>query len=77
MSRVAHATFSATRGRGNDCDSLCKAAQSHLMASSVELRPPRALALVVEWATLHQVELLENWLRLHSDEPPTKIEPLE
>jgi hypothetical protein len=39
--------------------------------------PPRALALIVEWATLHQAELLENWRRLHQDEPPTKIAPLE
>ena len=39
--------------------------------------PPRALALVVEWASLHEAELLENWRRLHADEPPTKIAPLE
>lgn len=39
--------------------------------------PPRALALVVEWATLHQSELLENWRRLHADEPPVRIQPLE
>ncbi len=39
--------------------------------------PPRALALVVEWATLHQPELHENWRRLHSDRPPVKISPLE
>jgi hypothetical protein len=39
--------------------------------------PPRALALVVEWASLHEAELLENWRRLHTDEPPTKIAPLE
>ena len=38
--------------------------------------PPRVLALVVEWASLHQGELLENWRRLHADEPPTKIAPL-
>lgn len=31
---------------------------------------PRALALVVEWGTLHEAELMENWRRLHSDEPP-------
>jgi hypothetical protein len=37
---------------------------------------PRALALVVEWATLHQAELQEN-RRLHSDEPPLRIPPLE
>lgn len=39
--------------------------------------PPRALALVVEWATLHQAELLENWRRLHADEAPFRIAPLE
>jgi hypothetical protein len=39
--------------------------------------PPRVLALVVEWATLHENELLENWRRLHSDEPPIRIAPLE
>ena len=39
--------------------------------------PPRALALVVEWANLHEAELLENWRCLHADEPPTKIAPLE
>lgn len=39
--------------------------------------PPRALALVVEWAKLHQAELLENWRRLHADEPPQRIAPLE
>ena len=39
--------------------------------------PPRALALVVEWATLHEGELFENWRRLHSDESPTSIPPLE
>lgn len=39
--------------------------------------PPRALALVLEWATLHQTELLENWRRLHADEQPTRIAPLE
>lgn len=39
--------------------------------------PARPLAFVVEWATLHKVELLENWRRLHSDEPPQRIKPLE
>ena len=38
---------------------------------------PRALALAVEWASLHEIELLENWRRLHADEPPAKIAPLE
>jgi hypothetical protein len=39
--------------------------------------PPRVLALVVEWGKLHQVELLDNWRRLHNDQPPRRIAPLE
>ena len=39
--------------------------------------PPGTLALVVDWATLHQAELEENWRRLHDDEPPMRIAPLE
>jgi len=39
--------------------------------------PPRPLALVAEWARLRRVDLLENWRRLHSDEPPRAITPLE
>jgi len=35
--------------------------------------PPRALALVVELASLREV----SWRRLHADEPPAKIAPLE
>ena len=38
--------------------------------------PPRAMALVVEWALLHEEELMENWRRLHTDEPAQKIIPL-
>jgi hypothetical protein len=39
--------------------------------------PPRPLALTVEWATLHEAELLENWSRLRLKQPPVKIAPLE
>jgi hypothetical protein len=45
-----------------------------LLAGSL---PPRPLALVVEWASLHKEDLLDNWRRLHADEPPQQIEPLE
>jgi hypothetical protein len=37
---------------------------------------PRALGLVVEWASQHQTELVENWHLLRSDKSPRKIEPL-
>ena len=38
--------------------------------------PPKALALVVEWASLHQEELMENWepAGRHGDLKP--IDPL-
>ena len=39
--------------------------------------PPRAFGLVIEWATLHQAELLENWELVRQQAPLIKIEPLE
>lgn len=38
--------------------------------------PPRAMALTLEWATLHQQELLEQWQRARNHETLQKIEPL-
>jgi hypothetical protein len=37
---------------------------------------PRALSLVMEWAAIHQVELLEAWDRRAVGQSPPKIEPL-
>ena len=39
--------------------------------------PPRALGLVVEWASQHQEELAANWEAMWRDKPPSKIEPLQ
>jgi hypothetical protein len=39
--------------------------------------PPKALALVVEWAMLHQKELTENWEKMLKKEPFQAIPPLE
>jgi hypothetical protein len=39
--------------------------------------PPRPLALAVEWATLHQAELLENWRLARLGRPLANIAPLE
>jgi len=39
--------------------------------------PPRALGLVIEWATQHQDELLNNWERARVQESLSKIEPLK
>lgn len=38
---------------------------------------PRLLGLVVEWAALHQTELLKNWELARQNEPLAKVEPLE
>ena len=38
--------------------------------------PPRALGLVIEWASLHQEELLQNWNLTKEKQNPNKIEPL-
>ena len=37
---------------------------------------PRALGLVIEWATLHQQELLSDWDRARSQQALEQIEPL-
>jgi hypothetical protein len=38
--------------------------------------PPRALGLVVEWASQHKDELLSNWAAARNNRPLGKIEPL-
>ena len=39
--------------------------------------PRRALGMVLEWTAMHQQELLDNWDRLHNDEPLLGIDPLD
>ena len=39
--------------------------------------PNRAVSMVIEWAALHQRELMENWRRLRDDQPIERIPPLE
>lgn len=39
--------------------------------------PPRALSLVIEWASLHQDALWDAWHRWEHHEHPGKIAPLE
>jgi len=37
----------------------------------------RAVSMVIEWAALHQRELMTNWERLRRDQSVVEIEPLE
>jgi hypothetical protein len=39
--------------------------------------PPRVLGLVVEWATIHQVDLMENWRLARGLAPLNRITPLD
>jgi len=39
--------------------------------------PPRALGLVIEWANLHQKELLKKWEQAINCQQLDKIEPLK
>jgi len=39
--------------------------------------PPRALGLVIEWASLHKDELLQDWELARQQNPLKKIEPLK
>ena len=39
--------------------------------------PPRARGLVIEWATIHQDELREAFLKVEALEAPEKIQPLD
>ncbi len=39
--------------------------------------PPRVKGMVIEWATLHREELLDNWQRARAQQPVQNIAPLE
>lgn len=39
--------------------------------------PPRVLGLVIEWASMHKKELMEDWGRAEKLEKLKKIAPLE
>jgi hypothetical protein len=39
--------------------------------------PKRALSMVLEWAALHQEELLKNWKLAEAEDELNKIDPLE
>jgi hypothetical protein len=38
---------------------------------------PRVLGMVIEWATIHQNDLLENWQLARQHAPLQKVKPLE
>lgn len=56
--------------------------QAHAVIEIASLRvleghlPPRALGLVIEWASQHQEALMRDWQLARSEKPPEKIAPL-
>lgn len=38
--------------------------------------PPRIHGIVIEWASIHQKEILQNWKNLRNKQPIKKIKPL-
>ena len=55
----------------------CPAWQDQDDATEGASLPPWVLALIVEWASLHEAELLANWARCRRGETPLRIPPLE
>jgi hypothetical protein len=49
----------------------------NLLAVFAGSLPPRALGLVIEWATLHQTQLLKDWALAQNQQPPERIAPLQ
>ena len=39
--------------------------------------PRRAISMVIEWAAIHQQELMDNWKRLEVNQTMVRIEPLD
>lgn len=39
--------------------------------------PRRAISMVIEWAAVHQQELMRNWQRLEADRSVVRIAPLD
>ena len=55
----------------------CKASIGiHDLAVMEGSLPPRALGLVMEWAAMHQSELLDAWEHARVNQPPQRIPPL-
>ena len=58
----------------NEYEAVIQIESLSLMAGNL---PPRALGMVMEWAAMHQQELLENWHRAEKFEKLKKIRPLK
>jgi len=60
--------------RYNDQKALILISPASLLAGELS---PKVKNLVIEWANLHQAELLENWELATKNKPLKMIQPLE
>jgi Domain of unknown function (DUF4160) len=49
----------------------------HTLQMAEGALPPRIRGFIVEWASLHQRELIETWAEIRAGRTPEKIAPLE
>ena len=57
----------------NDNEALISISDMSILRGSL---PPRVMGLAMEWARLHQTELMENWNMVKDSGKFFKIEPL-
>ena len=57
----------------NDNEALISISDLSILRGSL---PPRVMGLAMEWARLHQTELMENWNMVKESGKFFKIEPL-
>lgn len=57
----------------NEYEALVEISELKILTGNI---PSRALGLVIEWASLHKAELMNNWDRAVRMESIEKIDPL-
>ncbi len=57
----------------NDCEAQFSIDPLELIGGKL---PPRIHGIIIEWASIHQKELMQNWDKLQDEKPIKKIKPL-
>ncbi len=60
--------------RYGDDEALIRISPAGVLAGHL---PPRALSLVIEWAQIHQKQLMEDWNNAANNKKLQKIPPLQ
>lgn len=57
----------------NECEAVFSIEQLEILEGKL---PPRVCGIVLEWALMHQKELMFNWEELRQEKTAKKIQPL-